>query len=779
MGQEPISNKLRNYHTQTADTRHKGQLKISNMDLVDIDKVLDDFELHEDQRPSDHSGVHVVAATNADKRSVDDDAGRKSQQPQGRPVTSKTFVNVSNVFHSLNEYVNADCRAAIDKNNRSSSEISKFVKLDMTTDDSMRPVEPSSTNNDSSPVIEVNKAINTSDSRVFPDDELSLVANEHPVAVDCSESPDSICENRILEVAMVSSDSTFSSSQSLSSTTPPPEKPPAAAIFQTDPETDSVAGAEQMDLSRVSTSSERALITSPSLDADVVNATNSSENRPDKEAIAIGDGLSSVSSLCLHDNTVGTSSSASFSNDDDCVVMADDTFSLSSSFRPLDEDRTTSETPAPPQPPLYPHQTAIVEPFPIQPIGFESTMDDVSDTELESYLQDLELEPSLSQLGQIETVATQCYEAAPDTADLQPQEPTEVPDEDPPDGSIVDMNVDSISLASTVEYVENRLSSDFEQPSVPEPCAEPPPSGSNNNENDDAKHYEQPLQRPDSLDIPGLMTTTSQPQDLSPNPPESLSADMTPSELAPPPPPPPEAHLQSSTGYDEASMDPVSSVPHDPFPTPSTLGKVQPYWIPDSVTNCCMQCNVKFSLIKRRHHCRACGQVLCSTCCSLKARLEYMRDVDARICVQCEAALLLQSVSVSGAPQSGGTSTESSSDGDFRVPPNPNNPMEYCSQIPPLLQQQQVATASAVPISVMVPVGVLKREGATRNRKEKQVMFSDGIRPGCDLTDLDNWDGGAAGAAAKADQAKRLHAPPGGNIKRVQTPTGQILNKTF
>lgn len=72
--------------------------------------------------------------------------------------------------------------------------------------------------------------------------------------------------------------------------------------------------------------------------------------------------------------------------------------------------------------------------------------------------------------------------------------------------------------------------------------------------------------------------------------------------------------------------------------------------------------------------------------------------------------------------------------------PNPNNPMEYCSVIPP---HQQVTTSAATPISVMVPVGVLKREGVPpkSQRKEKNVMFSDGIRPGCELTDLDNsWD---------------------------------------
>lgn len=73
--------------------------------------------------------------------------------------------------------------------------------------------------------------------------------------------------------------------------------------------------------------------------------------------------------------------------------------------------------------------------------------------------------------------------------------------------------------------------------------------------------------------------------------------------------------------------------------------------------------------------------------------------------------------------------------------PNPNNPMEYCSVIPPY--QQVASSSTSTPISVMVPVGVLKREGVSSKsqRKEKNVMFSDGIRPGCDLTDLDNnWE---------------------------------------
>lgn len=36
-----------------------------------------------------------------------------------------------------------------------------------------------------------------------------------------------------------------------------------------------------------------------------------------------------------------------------------------------------------------------------------------------------------------------------------------------------------------------------------------------------------------------------------------------------------------------------------------------------------MKCGNKFSFRKRRHHCRACGLVFCSTCCSLKQMLPY------------------------------------------------------------------------------------------------------------------------------------------------------------
>lgn len=140
-----------------------------------------------------------------------------------------------------------------------------------------------------------------------------------------------------------------------------------------------------------------------------------------------------------------------------------------------------------------------------------------------------------------------------------------------------------------------------------------------------------------------------------------------------------------------------------------------------------MHCDTKFTVIKRRHHCRACGYVLCSKCCNLRYRLEYLEDV-ARVCNQCYEIL-----SKDVAP---GAITDSriESNSPHFLQPNPNNPLEYCSTLPP---HQQVS-GNTNPPAVMVPVGVLKRKGSNKARTNKSVMFCDGIRPGSDLTNLDS-----------------------------------------
>ena len=54
-----------------------------------------------------------------------------------------------------------------------------------------------------------------------------------------------------------------------------------------------------------------------------------------------------------------------------------------------------------------------------------------------------------------------------------------------------------------------------------------------------------------------------------------------------------------------------------------TLGLIAPQWMPDIETDICLKCSAKFSFRTRRHHCRACGLIFCSKCCSLKVSLPY------------------------------------------------------------------------------------------------------------------------------------------------------------
>ncbi|KAJ8911303.1 hypothetical protein NQ315_016997 [Exocentrus adspersus] len=158
------------------------------------------------------------------------------------------------------------------------------------------------------------------------------------------------------------------------------------------------------------------------------------------------------------------------------------------------------------------------------------------------------------------------------------------------------------------------------------------------------------------------------------------------------------------------------------------LGKEAPLWVPDSDATSCLHCDMKFTVLKRRHHCRACGLVLCSKCCHLRFRLEYL-DAEARVCNKCHDILNKDTNSSSGSEMS----PEVGNSPSHR--PNPNNPLEYCSTVSPL---QQVAATNPDPPAVMVPVGVLKRKGSNKGKSNKSVMFCDGIRPGSDLTSLDN-----------------------------------------
>ncbi|KAM3588004.1 uncharacterized protein V6R79_018774 [Siganus canaliculatus] len=66
------------------------------------------------------------------------------------------------------------------------------------------------------------------------------------------------------------------------------------------------------------------------------------------------------------------------------------------------------------------------------------------------------------------------------------------------------------------------------------------------------------------------------------------------------------------------------------------LGKRAPRWIRDNEVTVCMKCQEPFNaLTRRRHHCRACGCVVCWKCSDNKVALEYDGNKLNKVCKAC------------------------------------------------------------------------------------------------------------------------------------------------
>eukprot|EP01091_Cochliopodium_minus_P014035 TRINITY_DN4685_c0_g1_i3.p1 TRINITY_DN4685_c0_g1~~TRINITY_DN4685_c0_g1_i3.p1 ORF type:complete len:516 (-),score=158.33 TRINITY_DN4685_c0_g1_i3:290-1633(-) len=57
-------------------------------------------------------------------------------------------------------------------------------------------------------------------------------------------------------------------------------------------------------------------------------------------------------------------------------------------------------------------------------------------------------------------------------------------------------------------------------------------------------------------------------------------------------------------------------------------------WIEDSKVSSCTLCNQQFSIIKRRHHCRKCGNIFCYVCSSKRMWMEKLKR-EERVCNSC------------------------------------------------------------------------------------------------------------------------------------------------
>ncbi|KAM6110025.1 zinc finger FYVE domain-containing protein 16 isoform 2-T2 [Phoenicopterus ruber ruber] len=164
---------------------------------------------------------------------------------------------------------------------------------------------------------------------------------------------------------------------------------------------------------------------------------------------------------------------------------------------------------------------------------------------------------------------------------------------------------------------------------------------------------------------------------------------------------------------------------------PTALSGKQPLWVPDSEAPNCMNCQVKFTFTKRRHHCRACGKVFCGGCCKRKCKLQYM-EKEARVCNGCyddinKAQAFERMMSPTGPV------------------PNSSISSEYSSAVPPLEEGQISGSASSPSPSALLPISVLKQPGIEGlcPKEQRRVWFADGILPNGEVADTTKLSSGA------------------------------------
>jgi len=68
-------------------------------------------------------------------------------------------------------------------------------------------------------------------------------------------------------------------------------------------------------------------------------------------------------------------------------------------------------------------------------------------------------------------------------------------------------------------------------------------------------------------------------------------------------------------------------------------GHEAPVWVPDNANAACALCATEFTFIKRRHHCRHCGSVICGDCSRHRFLLPHIDKKPSRICDICHTKL--------------------------------------------------------------------------------------------------------------------------------------------
>ncbi|XP_044248895.1 zinc finger FYVE domain-containing protein 9 [Drosophila takahashii] len=686
------------------------------MDLVDIDQVLDNLELRiaaDEQLTRNAAAAAAAAISSNSSRFLGDGASASNSgvggsvgaaSSQAAPATGKTFVGVSQVFNSLDDY----------RENVKSLEVDgQLPTYDWQTEaeheDDIHKFSEEAAKNNGQAIVSSSESLTTSSCSTF------------------SSGPSPV--------------SNGSHSEEL--TTPPEsEKPSEVQVVPKEETRDQDQDQEQIEDQAIaapepkqSKETVEGLVVGLSSISITASVTESQSLLP--EEVTASSVLGQVLQELSEESSPSREPETEMTNGIEIPVAI--------------EQAANPEIP-PPKEKEQPAQTEEEDveqlqeqqPRRSQPLTFCSTMDDISDTELDSMLQEMDADDN--QEGDQEMPEE---EKSPSASPVTEEESVRILSDEQETTSNDQMNVDNFSQASTVEFADLKQHESTPVTAMGEDIA----SSFSSTESDslsgrkldgeeeqeaeqedqedaslatDALEEQRP-QRPQTLYLNGCQVgNATASQDETP---EIQQDGSQPAEVT-------EGAAGVISGEDDEESPIYEAVGYsDPH---ANLGKVPPIWVPDNMAGQCMQCQQKFTMIKRRHHCRACGKVLCSVCCSQRFRLEFANEPESRVCVQCYMILSER--------QANGSSSESAP-GSALPPtpmrsPNPNNPMEYCSTIPP---HRQVATSpGAPPPSVIVPVGVLKKtDGSSSNssssdgqkgvRKRKSVMFSDGIAPGSEL----------------------------------------------
>lgn len=81
-------------------------------------------------------------------------------------------------------------------------------------------------------------------------------------------------------------------------------------------------------------------------------------------------------------------------------------------------------------------------------------------------------------------------------------------------------------------------------------------------------------------------------------------------------------------------LDPAAGDLHAQLPLPG--------WCEDSAALACCRCGTAFTMLLRRHHCRACGEVFCNKCLTLKPLPQFGLAGPEKVCLACAVPRVLR-----------------------------------------------------------------------------------------------------------------------------------------